>query len=233
MILHGGPTSKEVAYALGRSTREPAAEFIRAGWAVFSFDYRSNTDLPGSIVDDAIAALKTVRGLPFVDPDRVGLLGGSRGAGVLSRLASRADSRGIILCAPAAIDLIEIKKAVGRGEDVVGVLKKMIANMEARHKAAAEEIEKDPGKYGYTSALTEAAQVRCPMFIVNGRDDSSSPVSVIEVYVKRLRAAGKQVDTYIPDHGPHGFYFLNPDIPESKEAARRAVAFFQKCFQGK
>ena len=82
MILHGGPTSKDVACELGRSMSEPASEFLKAGWAVFSFDYRSSGELPGSIVDDAIAALKAVRALPFVDPGRVGMLGGSRGGGV-------------------------------------------------------------------------------------------------------------------------------------------------------
>jgi hypothetical protein len=43
-----------------------------------------------------------------------------------------------------------------------------------------------------------------------------------------LRAAGKRVETYEPDHGGHGVYFHN--LPESTEAARRSVVFFQKVF---
>jgi endo-1,4-beta-xylanase len=50
------------------------------------------------------------------------------------------------------------------------------------------------------------------------------------VYVKKLRDVGKQVETYLPENGPHGFYFGRPDIPESKEVARLAVAFFQQRF---
>src|SRR5207244_2869818 len=160
-----------------------------------------------------------VRQLPFIDSARVGLLGGSRGGGVTSRLLSRIDIQGAILCAPAGLDLIEIKKAIGRGEAVVGVLRQMVANMEKQRGAPAGEIEKDPAKCRYTSALTEAAQARCPVLIINGRNDPSSPVSVIDVYVKRLRAAGKQADTYLPDNGPHGFYFGRPDLPETQEAA--------------
>ncbi len=91
-----------------------------------------------------------------------------------------------------------------------------------------EEIAKNPAKYGYTSGITEAAEVRCPLLIENARDDDNSPPSVIEAYVKALRAAGKQVEMYQPDHGGHGVYFR--DLPESKEAAQRAVAFFQKVF---
>jgi dipeptidyl aminopeptidase/acylaminoacyl peptidase len=233
MILHGGPVSREVTDDLGRSQRAPAAEFLRAGWAVYSFDYRSGDAQPGTIVDDALAALKTARALPFVDPRRVGMLGGSRGGGVLSRLASRAEPRpqGIVLCAPAALDLIEIKKAAARGEDVAGVLKKMIANLEARSKATAEDIERDPAKYGYTSALTEAEEVKCPLLLVAGRNDNASPVSVIEIYSRRIAAAGKPVETYLPANGPHGFYFGNPEIPETREATLRAVEFFRRCFQ--
>jgi hypothetical protein len=48
--------------------------------------------------------------------------------------------------------------------------------------------------------------------------------------VGQLRAAGKQVTTYEPDNGPHGFYFGRPELPESKEAAKRAVAFFKEQF---
>jgi dipeptidyl aminopeptidase/acylaminoacyl peptidase len=230
MILHGGPASPEVTYELGRSQSAPAAHFLRAGWAVYAFDYRSGEAPPATFVDDALAALKTARALAFVDPARVGMLGGSRGGGVLARLATRADPRGIVLCAPAGLDLIEIKKAASRGEDVAGVLKKMVANLEARSKATAEEIERDPQKYGYASALTEAAQVKCPLLLVGGRNDNASPVAVIEVYAQKLRAAGKRVEAYRPDNGPHGFYFGHPAIAETEEAARRAVEFFRRAF---
>jgi endo-1,4-beta-xylanase len=230
VLLHGGRYSKAATYGLGRSTRSPTADFLREGWAVYSIDYRPN---PKIVIDpletdDTLDALKAVRELPFIDARRVGMLGGSHGANVASRVVSRADLKGAILCAPAALDLIEVKKAAGRGEPVVPILKKLIADMEGRHGARAEVIEKDPAKFGYSSALTEAAKVRCPLLIVNGRNDDNSPVSVIDAYVKRLRGAGKQVETYLPKNGPHGFYFGRPPLPESEEATRLAVAFFRK-----
>ncbi len=54
---------------------------------------------------------------------------------------------------------------------------------------------------------------------------------MIDAYAARLRAAGKRVETYQPANGPHGFYFGHPDIPETREAARLAVAFFKECFR--
>jgi pimeloyl-ACP methyl ester carboxylesterase len=66
--------------------------------------------------------------------------------------------------------------------------------------------------------------------IINGRNDDNSPIPVIEAYVAKLKDAGKQVETYFPDNGPHGFYFGHPEIPETKESARRMVAFFKRQF---
>jgi acetyl esterase/lipase len=68
--------------------------------------------------------------------------------------------------------------------------------------------------------------------IINGRDDGNAPPSIIAAYVQKLREAGKQVETYEPDHGPHGFYYgRRGDTPRYHEATRRAVAFFQDRFQ--
>ena len=131
------------------------------------------------------------------------------------------------------MDLIEVKKADGRGEPVVRILRKLIADMEKKHGAKAEEIEKTPSKYGYSSALTEINKVRCPLLILNARDDDNSPASIMELYVKMLRAANKQVETYLPEKGGHGFYVGRSDGPEYKEATQRSVAFFTKCFKQK
>ena len=232
VLLHGGKYGKGATAGLGRSMQSPTADFIKAGWAVYSADYRPSEKI--AIVpiefDDSVEAVKAARKLPLVDPKRVGLMGGSHGAQVSSRVVSRVDTSGVVLCAPAAIDLIEVKKAGERGEPVVSILKKMIADMEAERGAPSAEIEMDPAKYGYSSALTEVAGVRAPILIINGRNDDNSPTSVIDAYVAKLRAAGKQVETYLPDNGPHGFYFGRPDIPETKEAARLAVEFFRKQF---
>lgn len=233
VLAHGGRYGKAATVALGRSMQSPTADVIKEGWAVYSIDYRpvERISIEPVEFDDSVEAVKAVRRLPFIDPKRVGWMGGSHGAQVGSRVVSRVDLSGAVLCAPAALDLIEVKKAFGRGEKLVGVLRKMIAIMEKERGAAAEVIEKDPARYGYNSALTEAAGVRCPILIVNGHNDNNSPPSIIAVYVNKLRAAGKQVETYEPANGPHGFYFGRPEIPEWHESTRRAVAFFRERFR--
>jgi len=167
VMAHGGKYGKSVAEGMGRSPRGPVEDFIQAGWAVYAITYRPSekTAVVPLEFDDTVEAVKTLRRYPFVDPRRVGYMGGSHGGQVGSRVVSRVDLSGAVLCAPAALDLIEDKKAAGRGEPVVGILKKMVADMEAALGAKAEEIEKDPAKYGYSSALTEIEQVRCPILI--------------------------------------------------------------------
>jgi dipeptidyl aminopeptidase/acylaminoacyl peptidase len=232
VMLHGGRYHKGASAGMGRSTKAPVADFLQKGWAVYCTDYRPNDKISIEPIEteDTIAALKAVRQLPFIDPRRVGLWGASHGANVASRVIARADLGGAILCAPAAMDLIEVKKADARSEPIVPILRKLIADMEQKHGAKAEAIEKDPAKYGYSSAMTEIAQVRCPLLIINARNDDNSPVSIIERYVQKLRAAGKQVETYLPAQGGHGFYVGRPDGPEWKEATRRSLAFFTERF---
>ncbi len=234
VMLHGGRYRKGASAGMGRSTRAPVTDFLQASWAVYCTDYRPNDKISIEPIEteDAVEALKAVRKLPFIDPRRVGLWGASHGANVASRVIARADLSGAILCAPAAMDLIEVKKADGRGEPVVPILRKLIADMEAKHGAKAEEIEKDPSRYGYSSAMTEIDKVRCPLLLLNARDDDNSPVSIMELYVKKLRAADKQVETYFPDKGGHGFYVGRQEGPEYKEATRRSIAFLTQRFKG-
>src|SRR6516164_7843564 len=125
VMLHGGRYGKAATVGMGRSMRSPTVDFLKEGWAVYSVDYRpTETMLEPIEIDDTIEAVKTVRKMPFIDPGRLGFLGGSHGANVASRLIARVDARGVVLCAPAALDLIEVKKAPGRGEAIVPILKR-------------------------------------------------------------------------------------------------------------
>ncbi|HUV65295.1 MAG TPA: alpha/beta fold hydrolase [Sedimentisphaerales bacterium] len=242
VLLHGGNDSLEVTYGMGRSARPPTADFVAAGWAVYAVDFRPRAAMPANvgkgarlIQEDTIAAIAKARAFPFVDPKRVAILGGSRGGAIMMRLASKVDVACGVLCSPAGIDLIEVGKVIQRGEEEVNpALKNMVKALEKRSGAAIEEIEKDPAKYKYSSAMTEAPKVRFPLLMINGRNDSASPISVMEGYVRKLREADKEVETYFPDDAPHGFYFGFPkEIPETKEAAQRAVTFLRKHFKGR
>jgi dipeptidyl aminopeptidase/acylaminoacyl peptidase len=231
VMLHGGPPDPEGTYTLGRTANPPTANLVAAGWAVLVTDFHPNPTVPTTDREDAMAAIAEVRRLPFIDPARVVLLGGSHGANVISRIASHVTVCCAVLCAPAVVDLIEISKAIDQGVEVAGVLKKMVAAAKQKYGVPLEQVALNPAKYNYESALTEAPNVRFPILIVNGRNDTSSPISVVQAYAGKLKESGKTAETYFPADGVHGFYFGHPGVtPETREAARRAVEFIRKQF---
>jgi acetyl esterase/lipase len=151
---------------------------------------------------------------------------------MFSRVASRADASCGVLCAPAILDPVELAKYFEKkngGKLGHGPVQNTILAIEAKAGTNIEEIAKNPDRYGYSSAATEVAKVRFPLLIINGKNDTACPQVVAETYVQKLKAAGKTVETYYPDNGPHGFYFGNPrEIPETKIAADRMVEFMKK-----
>ena len=90
ILLHGAGWGLRSFYAAY------VEAFVEAGIASFVFDRRGEGESGGSpeqdifaFADDAVAACEAVRGLPEVDPARVGLWGYSNGAWVAARAASR------------------------------------------------------------------------------------------------------------------------------------------------
>jgi acetyl esterase/lipase len=140
------------------------------------------------------------------------------------------DLASAVLCAPAGLDLIALAHLAAK-DIPIGGNRGLIREFEQRSGATIFEIENDANAYGYSSLLTEVAQVRCPIFLSGGRNDSSASQSVMDLYVDSFRAAHKQAETYHPDNGPHGFYVAHPrPIPETAESTRRAVGLFEGTF---
>ncbi len=234
LVQHGGPPSLEATYSTGR-TSPPTQAFVQAGWAVLTTDFRHLTLPGGGVLEwhDALASIEDVRNLSYIDGRRVAIMGGSHGAHVYSEVVVRANIRCAVLCSPAIFDLIELAKARDNHVPEVSAITNAITEGEKRYGATMDVVAKNPECYGYESPLTEAAQTRCPILIINGRNDTSSPVVVMEVYRDKLLAAGRTVETYFPDDAPHGFYFgvSHPPRPEeTAESARRATAFIRKHF---
>jgi fermentation-respiration switch protein FrsA (DUF1100 family) len=146
-------------------------------------------------------------------------------------MASRVDLAGAVLCAPAGLDLIELSHLAAQGTKIGGN-QRLIRELERRAGVTMADIAKDPAKYGYSSPLTEVAQVRCPILMISGRNDDNAPLPVMEAYLAKVRGTGKRAESYHPDNGPHGFYWGIPrTIPETAESTRRAVEFIAQRFK--
>ena len=130
----------------------------------------------------------------------------------------------------AGLDMVALSQLAEKGTPVGGN-QRLIREMEQRSGVKMTDIGKNPGAYHYSSPLTEAAQVKCPILLISGRNDNNAPLPVMDGYVDKLRAVGKIAETYHPDNGPHGFYVgLPKSIPETAESTQRAVVFIKRHF---
>ena len=253
IVLHGGgPTARPVrsdapqvrskmraaealraSRVLGRASNPPIPDFLAQGWAVYTVDYRPNPryTLDPLELEDTVIAVNKALSFAFVDPKRIAMFGGSHGAHVTGRMTSRVNLACAVLCAPAGLDLIALSHQAEQGV-LIGGNQRLIREMEQRSGVKMAEIEKNPEAYQYSSLLTEVTKVRCPILMISGRNDVSAPLAVMDAYVDKLQAAGKEAKTYHPDNGPHGFYVGLPrPIPETAESTRRAVAFIKMHFE--
>jgi dipeptidyl aminopeptidase/acylaminoacyl peptidase len=253
IVLHGGaPTAKAVnaegetertekrereavraGNILGRALHPPIPDFLAQGWAVYTIDYRPNPRYTRDPLewDDTAVAIKRAREFPFVDQKRVAILGGSHGGHVTARMMARFKFAGAVVCAPAGMDLIELAKLAGEGTPI-GANQRLVREMEQRTGQKMAEVAKDPAAFQYSSLFTEAAKVQCPVLLISGRNDPNAPIAAMGVYEEKLRAAGKEIEVYHPDNGPHGFYVgLPKPIPETAEATRVTVEFLRKRFE--
>jgi dipeptidyl aminopeptidase/acylaminoacyl peptidase len=225
--LHGGNPSVEATYRSGRSASGAVTDYLALGWAIYSLDFRPNgagrrAPMDPIEYDDTMAAIETARHLPFVDPERVALTGGSHGGHVMNRMASRVNARCAVLSSPTWIDSGQMKRAIEETKDAatLGRLKLLVSFVDQIHDPAAREA------FDSASALADASQVRFPLLIIDGGQDISLPHWMVNEYVAKLRNAGKTVETYLPETGNHGFD--GGTSPEAKEAQLRSLAFLKK-----
>jgi dipeptidyl aminopeptidase/acylaminoacyl peptidase len=251
IFVHGGgPTAKPVQAStddelikraaeatrasnqMGRANHPPLLDFLAQGWAVYSIDFRPNPryTLDPLEWDDTVIAIDMARDWSFVDPKRIAMLGGSHGGHVVGRMVSRTPLACAVLNAPAGLDLISLAKLADTGTNIGGN-QRLVREFEQRTGVRMAAVEKDPAAYQYTSLLTEIPRAKCPILMVSGKNDPNAPLPVMEAYVKAMKAAGHEADSYHPDNGPHGFYFGIPQtIPETAESTRHAVEFIKRHF---
>jgi dipeptidyl aminopeptidase/acylaminoacyl peptidase len=188
VIFHGAGPNLRHTYVLGRANekveglgRYPIADFVAAGWAIYSMDYANRPDrklLEEIEVDDFVLGIESLRRLELIDKKRLALFGHSHGGNLVCRVAARIDAACGVSGAPALLDYWETVKAAQSGAKVGEMVMRLVRMKEEELGGKAEELAKDPAKYGYHTAFTEVKDVRCPLLIVSGRNDAASPIAV-------------------------------------------------------
>lgn len=207
IFFHGAPGGRGmdelVSWSRGDTGGPVWERFLREGYVTVVADYRggSRTALmaPGAItpVDDALAIVEHVKSLPYVDPNRVTLFGGSLGGYVVLGLLSRVQVDSAILGAPAAMMFLGMRPSSDAGG-----------------AEAYKDLKVDPAV-----ARKNIEPVHARILILVGTADRLQPVAVL--LHDQLAAAGKSVRLEIYENGYHGFYYgpqghKRPNMPQGE-----------------
>ncbi len=184
--LHGGPT------AHFSERFDPLAQhFASRGFAVLQPNVRGSTgygpdfrdlnrfDWGGGDLRDVVAAAEYLRGLPYVDPDRLGVWGGSYG-GYLTYMAV-VRHPGLWGAACAWIGMTDLESLYdGSREHFQYYLRQQMGDP-ATHRALWRQ----------RSAIHEAHRLRARLLIVHGVNDPRCPIDQARAFRDRLLGAGR------------------------------------------
>jgi dienelactone hydrolase len=227
-------------------------QFLKAGYAVAWLRYRAEVrDSYGEPLkegkfegrqifnrgpleyDDAIATIKFVKTLPYVDPQRVGYMGLSHGGEMLMKIASEYDGlRCGIASEPASIDYLA-RRPMPRQPGAPPIPETLPPQTEQMQQKAADETR---ARLDLALAQRRIAAIKTPM-LIQGRDRDHNQ-AIFRVNYQLLKEAGKNVEWKSYDHDEHGFVFVRrnqqgvyaPDAIQ-RQAVADSIAYFDGCLK--
>jgi uncharacterized protein len=232
LILNHGYIDPDV-YTTGRGLAREQDYLARRGYVVLHVDYRNHAqsdddpnyelNLRLGYTEDVINAVYAVKGstLPYLDGDRVGMLGRSMGGGVtFNALVVQPDLvKAAVVYAPVSSDVVDNFDRWIRRMGERRVLAQRIA---ARYGSP----EQNPEFWRNVSPVTFFDRISVPMIMHHGTDDESVPLPWSRKTLAALERAGKNVRLYIYEGEHHAFG------PQWTESIRRTVRFLDRYVKG-
>ena len=199
VLVHGGP-----AALWADAWRPEVSAWVDHGWAVALVNYRGSTGHgsawrdrligdPGfPELEDEVAGLDDLVARGITDPERVVISGGSWG-GYITLLALGLHPERWV----AGIGVVPVADYVAAFEDEAPGLQAF-----DRELFGGDPTER-PELYRERSPLTYVEQVKAPLLIIAGDNDSRCPIRQVHNYVGRLRELGvdHQLDVFEAGHG--------------------------------
>jgi dipeptidyl aminopeptidase/acylaminoacyl peptidase len=201
--VHGGP---------GGQTRRQYSPYIQFlanhGYVVLGINNRGSSGYGKSFYTaddkkhgreplwDCVAGKKYLQSLPYVDPNRVGIIGGSYGGYmVLAALAFRPEEFAV------GVDIFGIS-------NWMRTLESMPKWWEAQRAALYKEVgdpQADRAFLQETSPLFHADKIRKPLFVIQGANDPRVIRSESDDIVAAVKKSGVPVEYVVFDDEGHGF----------------------------
>jgi len=205
-------------------------ELMEHGYVVVAPEYRGSTgygrdyqeaiDYGGLEIDDSIAARDwAVAALPFVDAERVGIVGWSHGG---------------LIALMAVFNHPEKFQAAYAGVPVSDLVARMgYAGREYQDEFAApyhigKTSNEDVDEYRRRSPAWNASKLQTPLLIHTTTNDRDVNVIEVEHLIAQLKAAGKDFQYKIYQDAPGGHSFNRTDTPLARESRGEIHAFLAK-----
>ena len=190
VLVHGGASSQEAAVWMARSIGEM---FTERGYVILSVDYRSG---PFGLqdVEDTLAAVEFLKELDYVDPQRIGVYGGSHGGYVALMCAWRGNIQAVVEAA-GFCDLGAMMNKLAQREGM-----DEITEFYGGYPDDVPDVYLEYSPCGHVSEFT------APVFIIHGKMDMTVPVEHACILESLLEQHGKPYKIYMSETGEHGFY---------------------------
>jgi dipeptidyl aminopeptidase/acylaminoacyl peptidase len=204
--------------------------FVREGYVVIFPEYRGSRgygkehydaqEYGGADVDDVLSAADLIATKPYVDPQRLGIVGRSRGGMITLLAIERAPKR--------------FQAAV----DVVG-LADFLMYMSYKPEYRRQEVAKEPHlkampfesleKYIEISPVNHVAKIETPLLVHATTHDKTVPHQLHSArLVELLKSYGKTYEYKLYERAPGGHSYAYGDTPEARDSLDRVVAFLAK-----
>jgi dipeptidyl aminopeptidase/acylaminoacyl peptidase len=228
LILNHGYIDPAI-YTNGRGLAREQDYLARNGYVVLHTDYRNHAqsdDDPAAelklrlgYTEDVINAVLAVKKstLPYLDTERIGLLGRSMGGGVtLNALVVKPGLvDAAVLFAPVSSNTVDnFNRWIRRNPDRDRLSERIIEEYGSP--------ERNPQFWRNVSPVTFFDRITEPILIHHGTDDESCPIRWSRRTQAALEKAGKDSTLYVYEGEHHAF------IPQWPLSMRRTVAFFDR-----
>jgi dipeptidyl aminopeptidase/acylaminoacyl peptidase len=227
VYVHGGVHS-----SFGSGGYSIVREMIEQGYVVIAPDYRGSTgygqgfwrqiDYGGLEVEDVFAgrnwALETY---PFIDPQRVGILGWSHGGLItLMNIFNHPQDYKVAYAGVPVSDIIAR----------MGYKSQSYRDLYSASYHIGKTAEENVNEYRRRSPSWNAEKLQTPLLIHTNTNDEDVNVLEVERLIQALKAAGKQ-DLFqykIYQDAPGGHSFNRLDTKLARESRREAYQFLAK-----
>jgi len=208
-------------------------ELLLAGYTVFSPDYRGSTgygrmfyeqiDYGGREVDDVYLGTQwMLETYPFLDPQRVGIVGWSHGG--MITLLSIFQHPEFFAVAYAGVPVTDLVARLGYKPESYRALYSSPYHI---GKTVAEDVE----EYRRRSPITYVKRLQTPLLIHGNSNDEDVNVLEIERMVDSLKAEGKKFEYKIYQDAPGGHYFNRTETKLARQSRQEIYQFLGRHLQ--